>query len=203
MFGKTSPTRRRPRRTDRPRASRCRRRRAPLNFPDGSCSPEDRPALATGNSVRSSHPSWPPLTTLRLAELVTEAGIPNGVFNVIPGQPVRPRPSPRRVDMITFTGSTEVGRAFLRYSADSISRASCSSAAARAPRIVMADCRDQLDMVAADLAEAVLERRTELQRRSRICRARSSDKACHRVAREANSASSVTRPTTPPRSVPG
>jgi gamma-glutamyl-gamma-aminobutyraldehyde dehydrogenase len=61
-------------------------------------------------------------STRRLAELATQAGIPDGVFNVIPGlghiagKGLGLHPD---VDMFTFTESTEVGRAFLRYSADS------------------------------------------------------------------------------------
>ncbi len=56
--------------------------------------------------------------------------------------------------MITFTGSTEVGRAFLRYSADSNLKGIVLECGGKSPQIVMADCRDELDTVAADLAEA-------------------------------------------------
>jgi 4-(gamma-glutamylamino)butanal dehydrogenase len=61
------------------------------------------PALATGNSVVIKPPELATLTTLRLAELSSQAGIPGNAFGLHPD-----------VDMITFTGST-VGRAFLRY----------------------------------------------------------------------------------------
>ena len=56
--------------------------------------------------------------------------------------------------MVTFTGSTEVGRAFLRYSADSNLKGIVLECGGKSPQIVMADCRDQLDAVAADLANA-------------------------------------------------
>jgi 4-(gamma-glutamylamino)butanal dehydrogenase len=56
--------------------------------------------------------------------------------------------------MVTFTGSTEVGRAFLRYSADSNLKGVVLECGGKSPQIVVADCRDQLDVVAADLAEA-------------------------------------------------
>lgn len=108
----------------------------PWNFPIAMLAWKIGPALVTGNSVVIKPPELASLTTLRLAELATDAGIPNGVFNVIPGlghiagKALGLHPD---VDMVTFTGSTEVGRAFLRYSAD---------------------CRDQIDAVAADLAEA-------------------------------------------------
>jgi 4-(gamma-glutamylamino)butanal dehydrogenase len=58
------------------------------------------------------------------------------------------------VDVVTFTGSTEVGRAFLRYSADSNLKGIVLECGGKSPQIVMADCRDQLDEVAADLAGA-------------------------------------------------
>ena len=58
------------------------------------------------------------------------------------------------VDMITFTGSTEVGREFLRYSADSNLKGTVLEMGGKSPQIVMADCRDILDTVAADLAGA-------------------------------------------------
>lgn len=115
------------------------------------------PALATGNSVVIKPPELATLTTLRLAELATEAGIPAGVFNVVPGlghvtgKALGLHPD---VDMVTFTGSTEVGRAFLRYAADSNLKGIVLECGGKSPQIVMADCRDQLDVVAADLAEA-------------------------------------------------
>jgi gamma-glutamyl-gamma-aminobutyraldehyde dehydrogenase len=58
------------------------------------------------------------------------------------------------VDMITFTGSTEVGREFLRYSADSNLKGTVLEMGGKSPQIVTADCRDILGTVAADLAEA-------------------------------------------------
>lgn len=129
----------------------------PWNFPMAMLAWKIGPALATGNSVVIKPPELATLTTLRLAELATQAGIPNGVFNVIPGlghvtgQALGLHPD---VDMVTFTGSTEVGRAFLRYSADSNLKGIVLECGGKSPQIVMADCRDQLDTVAADLAEA-------------------------------------------------
>jgi gamma-glutamyl-gamma-aminobutyraldehyde dehydrogenase len=129
----------------------------PWNFPMAMLAWKIGPALVTGNSVVIKPPELATLTTLRLAELATEAGIPNGVFNVIPGlghiagKGLGLHPD---VDMVTFTGSTEVGRAFLRYSADSNLKGIVLECGGKSPQIVMADCRDQLDAVAADLAEA-------------------------------------------------
>ena len=79
------------------------------------------------------------------------------MFNVVPGlghiagKAIGLHPD---VDMVTFTGSTEVGRAFLRYSADSNLKGIVLECGGKSPQIVMADCRDQLDVVAADLADA-------------------------------------------------
>ena len=80
------------------------------------------PALASGCSVVIKPPEQAPLSSLRLAELAAEAGIPEGVLNVVPGlgevagRAIGLHPD---VDVVTFTGSVEVGREFLRYAADS------------------------------------------------------------------------------------
>ncbi len=74
-------------------------------------------ALATGNSVVLKPASQSPLSALRLAELATEAGLPDGVLNVVTGpggvigDALARHPG---VDKIAFTGSTEVGRSLLR-----------------------------------------------------------------------------------------
>ena len=129
----------------------------PWNFPMAMLAWKIGPALATGNSVVIKPPELASLTTLRMAELALEAGLPRGVFNVVPGlghvagRALGLHPD---VDMITFTGSTEVGREFLRYSADSNLKGTVLEMGGKSPQIVMADCRDILDTVAADLARA-------------------------------------------------
>lgn len=129
----------------------------PWNFPMMMLGWKVGPALAAGNSLVIKPAEQASLTTIRFAELATEAGVPDGVFNVvtglghITGQAIGLHPD---VDMVTFTGSTEVGRAFLRYSADSNLKGIVLECGGKSPQIVMADCRDQLDLVAADLAEA-------------------------------------------------
>jgi Aldehyde dehydrogenase family len=129
----------------------------PWNFPLMTLAWKIGPALATGNSLVIKPAELASLTTLRLAELATEAGIPNGVLNVVPGLghvAGKALGLHAGVDMVTFTGSTEVGRAFLRYSADSNLKGIVLECGGKSPQIVMADCRDQIDVVAADLAEA-------------------------------------------------
>jgi NAD-dependent aldehyde dehydrogenases len=71
------------------------------------------PALAMGNTVVVKPASWTPITTLKLAELMHKAGFPKGVFNVVvgPGNTIGEHlAKSKKVDMIAFTGSTEVGR---------------------------------------------------------------------------------------------
>ena len=129
----------------------------PWNFPAAMLAWKIGPALAAGNSVVVKPPELASLSTLRIAELAAEAGIPDGVFNVVPGigevtgRAVGLHPD---VDMVTFTGSTEVGREFLRYAADSNLKNIVLECGGKSPQIVMADCRDQLDLIAADLAQA-------------------------------------------------
>lgn len=129
----------------------------PWNFPMAMLAWKIGPALAAGNSVVVKPPELAPLSTLRLAELATEAGIPLGVFNVVPGLGEITGQALGRhgdVDMVTFTGSTEVGRMFLRYSADSNLKNVVLECGGKCPQIVMADCGDELEAVAADLANA-------------------------------------------------
>lgn len=129
----------------------------PWNFPMAMLAWKLAPALATGNSVVVKPPELASLTTLRLAALATEAGVPTGVFNVVPGlghvtgKALGLHPD---VDMISFTGSTEVGRAFLRYAADSNLKKVVLECGGKSPQVVMADMADDLKTVAADLAEA-------------------------------------------------
>ena len=129
----------------------------PWNFPMAMLAWKIGPALATGNSVVIKPPELASLTTLRLAELAHQAGVPAGVFNVTPGLghvAGKALGMNMDVDMVTFTGSTEVGRAFLRYSADSNLKGIVLECGGKSPQIVMADLGDQLDTVAADLADA-------------------------------------------------
>ena len=95
----------------------------PWNFPLLMASWKLGPALATGNSIVLKPAEQSPLTALRIAELASEAGVPDGVLQVVPGFGETAGQALGRhmeVDLIAFTGSTEVGKLFLQ-----IGRASC------------------------------------------------------------------------------
>src|SRR6476659_6450280 len=94
----------------------------PWNFPLLMASWKLGPALATGNSVVLKPAEQSPLTALRIAGLASEAGIPDGVLQVVPGFGETAGQALGRhmdVDVVAFTGSTEVGKLFLRYSGES------------------------------------------------------------------------------------
>ena len=114
------------------------------------------PALATGNSVIVKPAEQTSLTALRLAELAIDAGIPRGVLNVIPGMGPdvgEPIGLHSDIDMVSFTGSTETGRRFLRYSADSNLKKIVLECGGKNPAIVLDDAED-LDLVAEHIVNA-------------------------------------------------
>jgi acyl-CoA reductase-like NAD-dependent aldehyde dehydrogenase len=97
----------------------------PWNFPLNIASWKVGPALACGNTIVLKPAELTPMTAIRLAELALEAGIPEGVFNVVvgPGRIVGERLIQHPdVAKIGFTGSTEVGAGVMRRAADTIKR---------------------------------------------------------------------------------
>lgn len=94
----------------------------PWNFPLTMTAWKLAPALLAGNSVVVKPSEQTPFSALRLAELAGQAGLPPGVLNVVnglgrdAGQALGRHPD---VDVLTFTGSPAVGRAFMKYSAES------------------------------------------------------------------------------------
>jgi gamma-glutamyl-gamma-aminobutyraldehyde dehydrogenase/4-guanidinobutyraldehyde dehydrogenase/NAD-dependent aldehyde dehydrogenase len=117
----------------------------PWNFPLLMAAWKLGPALATGNSVVLKPAEQSPLTALRLGELAAEAGLPAGVLQVVPGDgpgagaPLGLHPD---VDMVTFTGSTEVGKLFLRYAGESNMKRVALECGGKSPHIVLPDCGD-------------------------------------------------------------
>src|SRR5438132_825831 len=114
----------------------------PWNFPLLMAAWKLAPALACGNSVVLKPSEETPLSALRLAELMQEADIPDGVVNVIPGYGevagawLAAHPD---VDKIAFTGSTEVGKLIARASAESNLKRVSLELGGKSPNIVFAD----------------------------------------------------------------
>jgi succinate-semialdehyde dehydrogenase/glutarate-semialdehyde dehydrogenase len=96
----------------------------PWNFPAAMATRKIGPALAAGCPVVLKPASDTPLTMLALMPIIEEAGVPPGVINVIPsrssGKVVSAMLHDPRVRVVSFTGSTEVGRKLLREAADNI-----------------------------------------------------------------------------------
>lgn len=117
----------------------------PWNFPAMMAGWKLGPALVTGNSVILKPAELTSLSTIRLAELAHEAGIPAGVFNVvtglghIAGKAIGMHPD---IDLVAFTGSTEVGRRFLEYSAASNLKRIVLECGGKNPQVVMSDVSD-------------------------------------------------------------
>jgi len=94
----------------------------PWNFPLSTTAWKLAPALATGNSVILKPDPKTPLTALRIAQLATEAGLPDGVLNVLPGDGInlgKHLSLHNDIDGQTFTGSTNVGKLLQQYSGQS------------------------------------------------------------------------------------
>jgi acyl-CoA reductase-like NAD-dependent aldehyde dehydrogenase len=129
----------------------------PWNFPLLMAAWKFAPALAAGNCVVLKPAEQSPLTALRVAELAAEAGIPPGVFNVVPGFGETAGQALGRhmdVDALAFTGSTEVGKLFLKYSAESNMKIVSLECGGKTPNIVFADTPD-LDAAAKGAADGI------------------------------------------------
>ncbi len=117
----------------------------PWNYPMIIASWKLAPALATGNSVVLKPAEQSPLSALLLARLAAEAGLPDGVLNVVPGfgpeagQALGRHPD---VDAIAFTGSAEVGRLFQCYAGESNGKRVQLEAGGKSPQLVLADAGD-------------------------------------------------------------
>jgi len=117
----------------------------PWNFPMIMAAWKIGPALATGNSLILKPAEQSSLTAIRLAELAAEAGIPESVFQVVPGLGQEAGQALARhmdVDGIAFTGSGEVGKLLLKYSGESNMKRVALECGGKTPHIVMADAAD-------------------------------------------------------------
>ena len=114
------------------------------------------PALATGNCVVLKPAELTSLSALRVAELACEAGVPPGVFNVIPGLGSEAGAAlalHMDVDMIGFTGSVGVGRSILKAASESNIKRVSLELGGKSPQIIFPDVED-LDEVAAEVMKA-------------------------------------------------
>jgi acyl-CoA reductase-like NAD-dependent aldehyde dehydrogenase len=120
----------------------------PWNFPLLMAAWKLGPALACGNTVILKPAEQTPLTALRLGELIMEAGLPEGVLNIVTGfgpgagSSIAEHPN---VDKVAFTGSTEVGKIILKASAGNLKKVSLELGG-KAPNIIFPD---------ADMKQAV------------------------------------------------
>lgn len=127
----------------------------PWNFPLMMAAWKIAPALAAGCTIVLKPAEQTPLSALRLAELVQEAGIPDGVVNVVTGfgetagAALAEHPD---VDKVAFTGSTEVGKLIVKASAGNLKRVSLELGG-KSPAIVFPDA--DLDLAIAGTASAI------------------------------------------------
>ena len=129
----------------------------PWNFPLMMAAWKLGPALATGNSVVLKPAEQSPLTAIRVADLAIEAGLPEGVLNVVPGfGPTAGKALGLHldVDALAFTGSTAVGKLFQQYSGQSNLKRVGLECGGKSPHIILADCPDL--NTAADAAAAAI-----------------------------------------------
>jgi acyl-CoA reductase-like NAD-dependent aldehyde dehydrogenase len=136
----------------------------PWNFPLIMAAWKIGPALAAGNSFILKPSEKSPLTAIRIAALATEAGIPDGVFNVLPGYGHTAGQSlalHMDVDCIGFTGSTRTGKRMLEFSGQSNMKRVWLECGGKSPNIILADCPD-LDRAASAAASAIFFNQGEM-----------------------------------------
>jgi 4-guanidinobutyraldehyde dehydrogenase/NAD-dependent aldehyde dehydrogenase len=136
----------------------------PWNFPLLMASWKIGPVLATGNSLVLKPSEKSPLTALRIAELALEAGLPEGVFNVVPGfghTAGKALAAHMDVDCIAFTGSTATGKTVMQLAAQSNLKKVGLECGGKSPNIVMADAPD-LDKAATAAAFAIFFNQGEM-----------------------------------------
>ena len=125
----------------------------PWNFPLLMLAWKIAPSLAAGCSIIVKPAKETTLTALRVAELASQAGVPDGVFNVVSGggrEVGEPLGRHMDVTMVSFTGSTDTGRLFLHYAAESNLKRIVLELGGKNPAVVMNDVAD-LDLVAGHI----------------------------------------------------
>ena len=135
----------------------------PWNFPLLMASWKIAPALAAGNSVILKPSEKSPLTAIRLAALAAEAGLPDGVLQVLPGAGDTGRllAGHMDVDCVAFTGSTAVGRQIAGYAAASNLKRTWLELGGKSPQLILADCPD-LEQAARAVAGGIFFNQGEM-----------------------------------------
>ncbi|MHB0776995.1 aldehyde dehydrogenase [Halomonas sp. WWR20] len=136
----------------------------PWNFPMMMAAWKIGPALAAGNSVILKPSEKSPLSALRLAHLAQQAGIPDGVFQVLPGfghTVGKALALSMDVDCLAFTGSTQVGKQLMQYAGQSNLKRVYLECGGKSPNLVFADCAD-LEAVARHAADAIFHNQGEV-----------------------------------------
>jgi acyl-CoA reductase-like NAD-dependent aldehyde dehydrogenase len=136
----------------------------PWNYPLLMAAWKIAPILATGNSLVLKPSEKSPLTALRVAELAVVAGVPAGVFNVVPGfgqTAGKALALHMDVDCIAFTGSTATGRQVMQYAGQSNLKRVSLECGGKSPNIVLADYPD-LDKAASAAADAIFSNQGEM-----------------------------------------
>ena len=134
----------------------------PWNFPLLQAMWKIAPALALGNTVVLKPASLTPLTALLFADLLREAGLPAGAFNVVPGPGAQIGAAMAEhlgIDKISFTGETQTGKAILRAAAGTVKRVSMELGG-KSPNVVFADA--DLDAAAKGAINAIFYGKGEL-----------------------------------------
>ena len=161
----------------------------PWNFPLDMATWKLAPALAAGNSVVLKPAEQSPLSALRLAELAAEAGLPDGVLNVVPGfgeeagMALGLHPD---VDALAFTGSTAVGKLFQRYAGDSNMKQVWLETGGKSPNLIFPDA--DLDAAADKAAFGIFFNQGEVcsaNSRMLVHESIADEMAAHMVARAA------------------
>jgi acyl-CoA reductase-like NAD-dependent aldehyde dehydrogenase len=136
----------------------------PWNYPLWMAIWKIAPALITGNSVILKPAEQSPMSAIKIGALLAEAGLPDGVFSVLPGNgPITGKQLclHNDIDCVAFTGSGEVGKLVLQYSGLSNMKRVQLECGGKSPNIIFADC-DDLDTAAEASAYAIFGNQGEV-----------------------------------------
>ncbi len=136
----------------------------PWNYPLWMAIWKIAPALITGNSVILKPAEQSPMSAIKIGALLSEAGLPEGVFSVLPGDgPITGKSLclHNDIDCVAFTGSGEVGKLVLQYSGQSNMKRIQLECGGKSPNIIFADCPD-LDSAAEASAYAIFGNQGEV-----------------------------------------